>query len=421
MNRIGKKRRLRTPGLALGLTALLGVGLPIAIAAPAGAATLGGIRSVNTGDDETCTVIQDATLRCFGLNDSGQVGDGTNTSRLKPVVVKNAPGTGSLKNAARVSVGTAHVCALIKDGTARCWGQGGETGDGTDAGRMLPVRVKNVAGHGPLTQIAQISAGGGETCARITDGTARCWGAEAALGNGSKTSRLPVKVLNAAGTGPQANITQVSVGKHHTCILIKDGTARCWGANESGELGDGTSTDRSLPVKVLNVAGTAPQTKITQIFASYHHTCARISDGTMRCWGGNASGELGDGTKTDRARPVKVLNGLGTGPLAGVVQITAGAHHTCARITDGTARCWGARLATGDANNSPTPGYRLLPAKVMDSTGTRTMAGVAQISAGRGHTCVLKSDGTARCFGESGEGEMGNGTRGTRHFATRVG
>lgn len=419
--RIGKKRRLRTLGLALGVLSLVGVGLPVALTAPAGAAVLGGIRTINAGDDATCALVQDATLRCFGLNDSGQVGDGTNTSRLKPVVVKNGPGTGPLKNVVRVSVGTAHACALIKDGTARCWGQAGETGDGTDTGRSLPVIVRNITGHGPLRPITQIAAGGGETCARLTDGTARCWGVDGALGNGSKTSWLPVKVLNAAGTGLQGNIVQISAGKHHTCILIKDGTARCWGRNDSGDLGDGTTKDRSLPVKVLNVAGTAPQTRITQIVASYHHTCARISDGTARCWGGNGDGELGDGTRIDHSRPVKVVNGLGTGPLRGVVQLTAGAHHSCARMADGTARCWGARLALGDANNSPYPANRLLPAKVMNSTGSQPMANIAQITAGRGHTCVRKSDRTALCFGESGEGELGNGSRATRHFPVRVG
>jgi alpha-tubulin suppressor-like RCC1 family protein len=404
------------------LLSLLGVGLPVVMTAPASAAgLLGGIRSISAGADETCAVLQDTTARCWGYNAVGQVGDGTTTDRLRPVVVKNVPGTGPLKNVAQIAIGNSHACALIRDGSARCWGQGGELGDGTDTSRSRPVLVRNVAGNGALTNITQISAGGGQTCVRMTDGTARCWGVDGALGNGTRSSRLPVRVLNAAGTGPQTHITQISVGRLHTCVRMTDNTARCWGFNDSGELGDGTTTDHLRQVKVLNVAGTGPQTNITQIVAGYYHTCARITDGTARCWGFNADGELGDGTKIDHSRPVRVLNGRGTGPLQRVTEITVGAHHSCARIADGTARCWGRRLALADANNSPTPGYRLLPAPVMDYTGTRSMPSVAKIVAGTGHTCVRKSDGTARCFGENGEGELGNGTRTTHHFPVGVG
>src|SRR5438477_3478288 len=201
--RVGK-RRARNLGLALGVLSLLGVGLPVVMTAPAGAAVLlGGIRSISAGADETCAVLVDTTARCWGYNNVGQIGDGTTTDRLRPVVVENGAGTGPLKNVAQIAVGTSHVCALIRDGSARCWGQGGELGDGTDTSRSRPVVVRNVAGNGPLTNITQISAGGGQTCVRMTDGTARCWGLNGALGNGTRTSRLPVRVPNPAGTSPQ--------------------------------------------------------------------------------------------------------------------------------------------------------------------------------------------------------------------------
>jgi alpha-tubulin suppressor-like RCC1 family protein len=399
----------------------LSVGLPVMVPAPAGAAALGGIRSISAGTDVTCAVLFDTTARCWGYNTFGQIGDGTKTERWRPVVVKNRLGTAPLKNVAQISVGTAHVCALIRDGTARCWGQGGELGDGTGTTHALPVVVKNVLGSGPLPTITQISAGGGQTCARLGDGTARCWGLNGALGNGSRSSRLPVKVLNAVGSAPLTHITQISVGNVHSCARMTDGTARCWGINSSGELGDGTTTDHFRPVKVLNGAGTAPLGKITQIVASYRHTCARISDATARCWGFNGDAQLGNGTKTDHSLPVRVVNGLGTGPLQGVSAITTGRAYSCTRMANATARCWGARLALADANNNPTSTHRLRPTPVMDSTGAHPMTGVAQIDAGTGHTCVRKSDSTARCFGENGEGELGDGTKTTRHFPVLVG
>jgi alpha-tubulin suppressor-like RCC1 family protein len=292
-------------------------------------------------------------------------------------------------------------------------------GDGTNLPRSRPVIVKNLTGSGPLTTITQINAGGHQTCARLTDGTARCWGMGGALGNGHRSSRLPVKVLNPAGTAPLTSVTQISVGDLHSCARIADGTARCWGVNTNGDLGDRTTFSRFLPVKVLNLTG--PQTRITQIVASYYHTCARISDGTARCWGFNGDGQLGDGTQNNRARPVTVLNRLGNGPLTGVTAITAGAHHSCARLADGTARCWGKRLATGDANNSPSAAIRLLPAKVMDPTGTQTLTNIAQIDAGTGHNCVRMSNGTAASFGENAEGELGDGSTTNSHFPVGVG
>jgi alpha-tubulin suppressor-like RCC1 family protein len=248
---IGQRWRI---AVAAGALSLGGVGLAVVSAAPAAAATLGGIRSVASGTDVSCAVLADTTVRCWGFNLDGQIGDGTKTERHSPTVVLNGNGTGPLSNVAQVTVGTSHVCALIKDGTARCWGEGGELGDGTNAPRLRPVIVKNVAGTGPLRTITQINAGGHQTCARLTDGTARCWGMGGALGNGHRSSRLPVKVLNPAGTAPLTGVTQITVGELHSCARISDGTARCWGVNTNGDLGDRTTFSRFLPVKVLNLA-----------------------------------------------------------------------------------------------------------------------------------------------------------------------
>jgi alpha-tubulin suppressor-like RCC1 family protein len=232
---------------------------------------------------------------------------------------------------------------------------------------------------------------------------------------------LPVKVSNGTGTGLATNVVQVTVGSDHACARISNGTARCWGYNPFGELGDGTTTNHSRPVKVSNGTGTASQTLITQIVAGYQSTCARIADGTARCWGRNGEGQLGDGTRTSRKRPVPVRSGSGTGPMHGVTAVTTNGFHSCARISDGTARCWGVRDALGDSANTPTPGYRLVPTRVLNSTGTGPLMHVVGISAGTGHTCVRETDRTARCFGENGEGEVGDGTTTTRNFPVVVG
>ena len=164
------------------------------------------------------------------------------------------------------------------------------------------------------------------------------------------------------------SVVAVTTGAQHTCALLSDTTARCWGSNSNGQLGDGTTTTRLLPVVVRNAAGTAPLTGITQIAAGGLHTCARLSDGTARCWGLNSSGQLGDGTTTNRLLPVVVKNPTGTGALTAVTDVTTAVVFSCARMSDGTARCWGSNGngVLGDGTSTT----RLLPVVVKNSAGT---------------------------------------------------
>src|SRR5438128_10932434 len=118
-------------------------------------------------------------------------------------------------------------------------------------------------------------------------------------------------------------------------------TANCWGTNGSGQLGDGTTTQRQRPVAVRNAANTGSLTGVTQLSVRGNHSCARLSDGTARCWGRNANGQVGDGTTVQRLLPVVVKNSANTGPLTGVSVVYAGAPHSCARLRDAPAQCWG--------------------------------------------------------------------------------
>jgi alpha-tubulin suppressor-like RCC1 family protein len=392
---------------------------------------------VVAGGNHTCALLSDGTVRCWGRGADGRLGDGFTDNRLNPVQVL-ASGTAEtdpvvLGGVTQIATGNAHTCALLSDGTVRCWGSNsaGQLGDGSTTSRSNPVQVlaSGTAGTDPvvLGGVTQIATGNAHTCALLSGGTVRCWGrgGDGRLGDGTTTDRSnPVQVLasGTAGTDPVVlgGVTQIAAGNAHTCALLSNRTVRCWGGGSRGQLGDGTTTARLHPVQVLasGTAGTDPVVLggVTQIATGDSHTCALLSDRTVRCWGGGDDGQLGDGFTDDRSNPVQVLASgtAGTDPvvLGGVTQIAAGNRHTCALLSDGTVRCWGrgndGRLGDG------TTAARLNPVQVLASgtagTDPVVLGGVIQVSAGDFHTCALLSNGTVRCWGNGGQGRLGDGT-----------
>ncbi len=321
-----------------------------------------------------------------------------------------------------LAAGNHHTCALLSDGTVRCWGltSRGRLGDPTATGTVSiqPVQVQG------LNDVVQISAGGEHTCAVRADGTAWCWGngEDGQLGNGGTSdSSVPAKVVFPPG-GPA--IVQVSVGDQHTCAVDTDGGAWCWGSNFVRQLGDGTNTRRLVPVRVL-ASGTAESTPVElttvrSISAGTTHTCALDAGGFAWCWGDNTVGRLGDGTTTARANPVQVLTAGSTGgtngqtpvPLGGLKQVEAGGEHACALLTAGTVRCWGRNLEEQLGDGTTTE--RSNPVAVSGLTG------VSRIDAGFRHTCGILTGGTAHCWGRNPNGELGDGTTTGRSTALAV-
>ena len=215
--------------------------------------------------------------------------------------------------ATQISAGGGHTCAVTTAGGAKCWGDNGygRLGDGTTTSRTTPVDVV-----GLTSGVAQISAGRNHTCAVTTAGGAKCWGynGHGRLGDGTTTNRTtPVDVV-----GLTAGVAQISGGLYHTCAVTTAGGAKCWGNNGFGRLGDGTTTNRTTPVDVVGLTS-----GVAQISASFRQTCVVTTAGGAKCWGANEYGQLGDGTTTNRNTPVDVT-GLGNPgwPAAVVVVVT---------------------------------------------------------------------------------------------------
>jgi alpha-tubulin suppressor-like RCC1 family protein len=348
---------------------------------------VGGVTAVTVGGSATCAVTTGGAARCWGDNQFGQLGDGTTSDRNTPVDVN-----GLASGVMAIGVGWHHACALLAGGTARCWGdnQYGQLGDDTAAtmsGPTPPVDVNGLAGGATA-----IVAGGFHTCASVTGGGLQCWGQN---GNGQLGNSLAIRRLAPVDVnGLTGGVTAISTNGDHTCALMGAGGVKCWGYNDSGQLGDGTDLDRHMPVDVSGPAG-----GVTAIAAGGGHTCAISTGGGVWCWGRNVHGQLGDGTWVGRLTPVAV-----SGLTGGVKGISAGGWaHTCALTAGGGVQCWGSdyfgQLGDGAADERNTPA---------DVSGLTD--GVMAISAGVGHTCALTTQGGVKCWGYNGSGQLGDGT-----------
>jgi alpha-tubulin suppressor-like RCC1 family protein len=373
------------------------LGVPIILTRPAPIDVTGlssGANAVTAGYAHTCALTSAGGVKCWGSNQYGRLGDGSTASRPTP---GDVVGLNSGVNA--VSAGQEHTCALTSAGGVKCWGfnGSGELGDGSTQRRLTPVDVT-----GLTSGVSMVTTGDQYTCALTTAGGIKCWGFNGSgqLGDGSTTDRLtPVNV-----TGLTSGVTMVTAGLDHTCALTTAGGVKCWGANYTGQVGDGSTERRLTPVDVTGLSS-----GVSAVIAGGFHTCALTTAGGVKCWGGNMQGALGDGTDTFRTTPVDV-----TGLSSGVSKVTAGLWHTCALTTAGAAKCWGSNAGGQLGDGSET--IRLTP---VDVAGLNS--GVSSISAGWQHTCAVTAAGGAKCWGIIGHGQLGDGSAAYSLYPGHVG
>lgn len=337
---------------------------------------------VKAGERHTCVLTATGGVKCWGYNHDGQIGDGKAEDRSAPADVM-----GLTSGAKAVVAGWRHSCAITSAGGVKCWGNNhdGQVGDGTQIDRGTPQDVV-----GLMTRVTAIAAGERHTCALTMGGGVRCWGNnhDGELGDGTRTDRVtPVDVV-----GLTSGVAAIAVGWRHSCALTTNGVVKCWGNNHDGQLGDGTTVDRMMPVEVVGLSG-----GVKAIAARWRHTCALTAAGGVKCWGGNHHGEVGDGTRTDRNKPVDVA-----GLTSGVKAIASGWRHICALMTTGEVKCWGSNHEgqLGDGTGID----RKAPVDV-----TVVSSGVTAIAAGGEHTCAL-AKGAVLCWGENEDGQLGDGT-----------
>jgi alpha-tubulin suppressor-like RCC1 family protein len=296
--------------------------------------------SITSGEGHTCVLTQASSAECWGWNRFGQLGDGSVVDRPRATVVSG------LRDAVAATAGGRHACAVARPTagatTVECWGANGygQLGDGGTVDSTVPVAVKGLA-EGAAT----VSAGARHTCAVTSDGLVECWGAngKGQVGTGVVGGRLGVSRVDGL-TG----VVAADAGAFHTCAVARAGSVACWGLNDDGQLGDGTRRDSPRPVPVIGLPG-----NVVAVTAGGRHTCVLTGEGEMYCWGANDVGELGNGTFVDSPEPIAV------GTMSGVVAIDAGSRHTCAVRSGGDLACWGAndwgQLGDGTRVTRPLP------------------------------------------------------------------
>ncbi len=356
--------------------------------------------AIVSGAQHTCALLDNGTVTCWGYNYHGQLGNTTNNGTFDPNSTPTpVPG---LKGVTQIAAGDFHTCALLGNGTVKCWGANGQGQLGSDTNNEpndpnpTPIPVAGLSG------VSQLAGGFSHTCALLNDGSVTCWGSNVygELGNTTNNGTLdpnpPTAVSGLSG------VAQITSGFFSTCALVDDGTATCWGNNGYGQLGNHTNLGGLEPSP--NPTPVAGLEGVSQIAAQNFHVCALIDNGTVTCWGDNDFGQLGNDTNTGLFNPNPNPDPTAVEGLAGVTKVVAGANHTCARLTDGTATCWGdnqyGQLGNDTNNNTTEPNPT--PAPVAG------LSGITQLTAGNDHTCALLDDDTVTCWGLNLYGQLGN-------------
>ena len=313
----------------------------------------------------------DGTVKCWGRNLEGQVGDGTAENKVRPTPVAGLAGATS------IALGANSSCAITADRRVSCWGAGKAWGDGKERSRQAPGSVNGVS------DAVGLDAGGLLICALLSSGRVQCWGDE----------DTPLSPAAKKGAPPDSGAVEISVAELHACARMGDGTVRCWG-DEPWGIG---AHSLSRP----------PVAGAKQISTGDEFACALLDRAAVSCWGRNQQGELARDPDADLHDQPVVIAGLGD-----VVQVVAGEAHVCALTAKGTARCWG---SDGDGElGRGKQGPPELPGEVPG------LVDVVEIALGADHVCARTKDGAVSCWGSNSTGQLGDGTTDRRTTPTRV-
>jgi alpha-tubulin suppressor-like RCC1 family protein len=351
-----------------------------------GDAAVANDQQIATGEAHACLRTTKGEVFCWGANELGQVGDGT---QIHQPIAKKVEGLPSI---VRVAAGTHHTCALAVDETIWCWGGNtqGEQGQGVMGPDPVfkPTKV-------PVPGAIGISAGGYHTCAHDAQGKLYCWGRNIYGEAGAQGEAYVLDPKPVPGLG---NVIEVAAGWDHTCAIMADAerTMQCWGRNQDGQIGNGLSGSTEIDPQVAIGVSHA-----RAAFAGDDHTCALLVDGTMQCWGDNENGELGAGAALYSDKALKVVG------MTDAYQGGGGREHSCVASSTGNVFCWGANTGCALGFGQPCgvgAGIAKVPTQVAGLNDARWVA------TGEVFSCAAHREHGAMCWGQNDRGQLGSGT-----------
>lgn len=322
------------------------------------------VKSVATGDFHTCVVVVGGTVMCFGRDRDGELGDGgASGNRTRPLAVPN------LRDVEDVAAGSGFSCARLKDGTVRCWGSGAILGDDRVVEKVRPTAVSG------LSDVVELKAGGLVACARNKTGAVKCWGADAVKSG-----------------APTAGAEEIAVSGAHACARTLEGKVTCFG--------EGLAATKGGKPITLDVA------KATALSTGDSFACV-VVDAQVRCFGRNDQGELGSAPdKESRNKPTPVKN------ATGIEKIVSAESRTCALATDKTVRCFGSNHEGELGRGSKSVSEPIGPVSGLSN--------VVEVAVGAGHACARTDAGEVLCWGGNRQGQLGDGTNESRTTPVRV-
>lgn len=373
---------------------------------------------LTSAQNHTCVVTSQGKVRCWGNNSDGQLGNNSFANSLIPVEVCGSETCDEpLSGVFALSAGFGHTCALLVNGAVKCWGKSyaGALGNGTD-GVSIPYPVLVCETNDcqtPIADVVEISGNFRHTCARLSNGTGVCWGLNGGrLGNSVNTfSTTPAVICSDDScVSPMSEIRTISAGWAGSCAATEQ-TVKCWGSNRFGFVGDGTFTDRFSPVDVCFDADCDNYLSQIVSVSAGEHVCAVTSDGNVKCWGwGNEFGNLGVGYLTNSSIPLNVCaDDRCESALGGIFSVSSHEVQTCGLTELGSLKCWGYNLdgELGDGSNQS----RYTPVDVCaDSTCNQRLTNVIDYVMGWGASCAIIENETLKCWGYNQDGQVGDGT-----------
>ena len=401
-----------------------------------------GVIALAAGTSHTCALFGNASVKCWGDNVSGDLGlgdtaphgSGAGEMGASLPVLDLGPG----RTVKAIAAGYRHTCAILDDDSVKCWGLGvfGELGNGDQVSRGAAPNEMGASlprvDLGPGRTARAIAAGSGYTCVILDNGAVKCWGQNLAgeLGLGDTNDRGTASgqmgaSLPAVDLGAGRTAKAIACGAHHTCAILDNDTVRCWGTNGSGELGLGDSTNRGTSAgqmgSSLPAVGLGPGRTAKQISTGSDFTCAILDNNAMKCWGFNGYGQLGLGKTADVGKNAGEMGAslpavdLGPGRTARAVR--ASIYSTCAILDDRSVKCWGLNWfgELGLGENS-APGHLLDRGDSAGEMGASLPAvdlgpgrSASAISGGHNFSCVILDDASVKCWGRNDTAQLGLG------------